>query len=146
MEPNRPQVLMITERNCPKLVEEQVKAVSNLKIDSVTVWDSGKGKDGKGARPSSFPASSASCRLLQELTKNVGLQLPDFLGKPAESTSDTPPRHCLSPGTAPEKPRRGNRIGNQQLAALQDMYSFAFLDRGSPRGRLPRIFAFVGPP
>ena len=38
--------LMVTEQ-LPKLVEEQVKAVANLKIDKVTVWDNGKGADGK---------------------------------------------------------------------------------------------------
>ena len=31
---------MITEQ-MPKLVEEQVKAISNLKIDQVTVWETG---------------------------------------------------------------------------------------------------------
>ncbi|MFL2658398.1 MAG: flotillin domain-containing protein [Akkermansiaceae bacterium] len=39
-------LLLVTEQ-LPALVEEQVKAIANLKIDSVTVWDSGKGKDGK---------------------------------------------------------------------------------------------------
>ena len=33
-------LLLVTEQ-LPALVEEQVKAISNLKIDSVTVWDSG---------------------------------------------------------------------------------------------------------
>ncbi len=28
-------------------MEAQVKAISNLKIDKLTVWDSGKGSDGK---------------------------------------------------------------------------------------------------
>ena len=40
-------LLLVTEQS-PTLIEEQVKAIANLKIDSVTVWDSGgKGKNGK---------------------------------------------------------------------------------------------------
>ena len=38
--------LLVTEQ-LPQLVAEQVKAIANLKIDQVTVWDSGKGEGGK---------------------------------------------------------------------------------------------------
>jgi len=43
-----PTLLMIEQ--LPAIVAEQVKAISNLKIDKITVWDSGSaGKDGKNA-------------------------------------------------------------------------------------------------
>ena len=44
--PELASLLMVTEQ-LPKLVEEQVKAISNLKIDSVTVWESGGNCSGK---------------------------------------------------------------------------------------------------
>lgn len=80
--------LMITEQ-LPKLVEEQVKAVSNLKIDSVTVWDSGKGKDGKGSTADFLSSLVGAIPPLQDLTKSVGIQLPDFLGKTIEEAGPT---------------------------------------------------------
>ncbi|MEO8206264.1 MAG: SPFH domain-containing protein [Chthoniobacterales bacterium] len=72
--------LMVTEQ-LPKLVEEQVKAISNLKIDSVTVWEGGKGKDGKGSTAAFLSSLAGVLPPLHELTGNVGVQLPEFLGK-----------------------------------------------------------------
>lgn len=72
--------LMVTEQ-LPKLVEEQVKAISNLKIDSVTVWEGGRGKDGKGSTADFLSSLVGALPPLQELTKNVGLELPEFLGR-----------------------------------------------------------------
>ena len=40
------QNMLITEQ-LPNIVHEQVNAISNLKIDKVTVWDGGKNADGK---------------------------------------------------------------------------------------------------
>ena len=40
------QNMLITEQ-LPNIVREQVNAISNLKIDKVTVWDGGKNADGK---------------------------------------------------------------------------------------------------
>ena len=82
--------LMITEQ-LPKLVEEQVKAIANLKIDSVTVWDNGKGKDGKGSTADFVSGLVGSLPPLHELTKNVGIELPEYLGKTVEEKQKTPP-------------------------------------------------------
>ncbi len=64
-----------------KLVAEQVKAVSNLKIDKVTVWDNGSGANGKGRTADFFSGLMGALPPLHELTRSVGIQLPDFLGK-----------------------------------------------------------------
>ena len=72
--------LMLVIEQLPRLVEEQVKAVSNLKIDKVTVWDSGKGADGKGATTNFLSGLVGSLPPLHEITKNVGVQLPEYLG------------------------------------------------------------------
>jgi len=79
---NNPQLgalLMITDR-LPQLVEQQVKAISNLKIDSITVWDSGKNGDGHSSTADFLSGLVNSLPPLHELTKNVGLDLPSFLG------------------------------------------------------------------
>jgi len=65
----------------PKLVEEQAKAISNLKIDKITVWDSGKGKDGKGSTADFLSGMVGSLPPLHEITKNAGIELPEYLGK-----------------------------------------------------------------
>ncbi len=82
--------LMITEQ-LPKLVEEQVKAISNLKIDSITVWEGGKGKDGKGSTADFLSSLVGVIPPLQELTKNVGVELPAFLGNTAAVVSKESP-------------------------------------------------------
>ena len=74
-------LLLVTEQ-LPALVEEQVKAISNLKIDSVTVWDSGgKGKSGKNDTADFVSGLVGALPPLHTLTKNVGIELPEFLGK-----------------------------------------------------------------
>lgn len=83
--------LMVTEQ-LPKLVEEQVKAISNLKIDSITVWEGGKGTDGKGSTADFLSSLVGALPPLQELAKNAGVQLPEFLGSTIEKTASEPPK------------------------------------------------------
>ena len=72
-------LLMIEQ--LPKLVEEQAKAISNLKIDKITVWDSGKSADGKGSTADFLSGIVGSLPPLHEITRNAGIDLPDFLGR-----------------------------------------------------------------
>jgi len=65
----------------PKLVEEQAKAIANLKIDKITVWDSGKNGEGKGGTADFLSGIVGSLPPLHEITKNAGVELPDFLGQ-----------------------------------------------------------------
>ena len=76
-------LLLVTEQ-LPALIEEQVKAIANLKIDSVTVWDSGKGKNGKNDTADFVSGLVGALPPLHQLTKNVGIELPEFLGKLAD--------------------------------------------------------------
>ena len=80
-------LLLITEQ-LPQLVEEQVKAIANLKIDSVTVWDSGKGEGGKNDTANFVSGLVGALPPLHQLTKNVGIELPEFLGKLTENPSE----------------------------------------------------------
>ena len=83
--------LMLMIEQLPALVSEQVKAISNLKIDKITVWDSGSGgRDGKGGNTTSDFLSGLvkSVPPLHELTDNVGVKLPDYLGSLDKSPGD----------------------------------------------------------
>ena len=75
--------LLVTEQ-LPQLVAEQVKAIANLKIDKVTVWDSGSGKDGKNDTANFVSGLVGALPPLHQITKNVGIELPEFLGKLSE--------------------------------------------------------------
>ncbi len=82
-----PTLLMIEQ--LPELVREQVKAIQNLKIDKITVWDSGKGNsllEGKGAGGSTADFLSGligSLPPVHELAQQAGVELPGYLGRVA---------------------------------------------------------------
>ena len=83
--------LLIIER-LPDLVAEQVKAIQNLKIDKVTVWDSGaNGKDGSGATAGFLRGLIGSLPPIHELAEQAGIDLPDVLGKVNETKTPAPP-------------------------------------------------------
>ncbi len=83
--PELASLLLVTEQ-LPKLVEEQVKAIANLEIDSITVWEGGRGGgDGTGKTATADFVSGlvGSLPPLHELTKNVGIKLPEYFGTAA---------------------------------------------------------------
>jgi flotillin len=66
------------------IVDSQVEAIKNLKIDKITVWDSGSGSDagGKGSSTANFMSSMIKALPpLQEVAAMAGVELPDYLGK-----------------------------------------------------------------
>ncbi|MBN2613652.1 MAG: flotillin family protein [Bacteroidales bacterium] len=87
-DPQKAVMMMIVDK-LPELVKTQVEAVKNLKIDKVTVWDTG-GKDGKGSSTASFFSSMMSAiPPLQDLFRQAGMELPDFLkGTPGEKKAE----------------------------------------------------------
>lgn len=78
--PELASLLLVTEQ-LPKLVEEQVKAISNLKIDSVTVWESGANAKGKTNTAEFVSGLIGALPPLHELAKNVGIKLPEYFGQ-----------------------------------------------------------------
>ena len=65
-----------------ELVARQVEAIQNLKIDKITVWDSG---GSHGSTTANFLSGMVqSIPPLQDLSSMVGLELPEFLGKMVE--------------------------------------------------------------
>lgn len=82
-EPQVGPTLLLIEQ-LPQLVAEQVKAISNLKIDKITVWDTGtRGGDGQGRNTTSdFLAGMVnSLPRLHELASQAGIELPSALGR-----------------------------------------------------------------
>ena len=67
-----------------EIVSRQVEAIKNLKIDKITVWDSGD-SNGKGSSTASFLSNFIkSLPPLQELASMAGVELPEYLGKMAD--------------------------------------------------------------
>lgn len=76
--------LMIADK-IEQLVSTQVEAIKNLKIDKITVWDSGSGSD-KGSSTAGFISGlMKSVPPLNELFGMAGLSLPEYLGKPKDA-------------------------------------------------------------
>ncbi len=75
------------------LVAEQVKAISGVKIDKVTVWDGGTGADGKTATANFLSGLLKSLPPLEEIYNMAGLSLPKAVAPqkaeeaPAESAA-----------------------------------------------------------
>jgi len=94
---NNPQIAitLLLGEQMPKLVDAQAKAISGIRIDKVTVWDGGSGASGSGGSTANFISSLiTSLPPLQELAKQAGLKLPDYLGKmelPEERRSSAAP-------------------------------------------------------
>ena len=62
-----------------QMVSAQVEAIRNLKIDSITVWDSGG--DGDGSSTSNLISNLVkSLPPLHDIASNAGVDLPDYLG------------------------------------------------------------------
>ena len=95
-------LLLVTEQ-LPKLVEEQVKAIAGLKIDNVTVWDSGRGENGKTATADFISGLIGSLPPLHELTKNVGIKLPKYLGAREPDADSAPEAPDSGPEAAPDQ-------------------------------------------
>ena len=83
-------VLMMIADKLPELVKTQVEAVKGINIDKVTVWDSGKGENGKTGTANFISGLMGSVPPLDELFKMAGLNLPSYL-KGAEKAEEHSP-------------------------------------------------------
>ena len=103
-----PTLLLI--EHMPDLVREQVKAISNLKIDKITVWDGGRGEGGRGSTSDFLSGLIGSLPPMHELAEQAGIELPGVLGqvrepnRPAAAVTEAKPEIESSAATT----------GNQQ--------------------------------
>ena len=90
--PDLAATLLVVEK-LPELVAEQVKAIQNLKIDKVTVWDSGpsstNGERNSGATADFLRGIGSALPPLHELARQAGIDLPSILGTVNQDKSDS---------------------------------------------------------
>lgn len=71
--------LLLIADKLPELVKTQAEAIKNIKIDKVTVWENGGGKDGKSSTSNFISGMYKSVPPLQEMFNMAGMQLPEYL-------------------------------------------------------------------
>ncbi|HUQ11294.1 MAG TPA: SPFH domain-containing protein [Steroidobacteraceae bacterium] len=72
--------LLLTEK-LEQIVTLQVEAIKAIKIDKITVWDSGAGANGNGSTTANFLAGMVkSLPPLHDVAAMAGLDLPKYLG------------------------------------------------------------------
>jgi flotillin len=78
-DPKAAATLLMVEK-MEELVARQTEAISNLKIDKITVWDSGS--NGEGGSTSNFVSSlMQSLPSVYDVAKMAGIELPKYLGE-----------------------------------------------------------------
>ncbi len=70
--------LMVADK-LEEIVAKQVEAIKNIKIDKVTVWDSGTNADGKTGTSNFLSGMMKSLPPLNEMFDMAGLTLPEFI-------------------------------------------------------------------
>ena len=74
----------------PELVKTQVEAVKNIKIDKVTVWDSGNNPDGNTSTANFVSGMMKTVPPLNDLFNMAGLNLPEYLKGKSEIPHQEP--------------------------------------------------------
>nr|WP_068889926.1 flotillin family protein [Pedobacter panaciterrae] len=89
-DPTKAFQLLLIEK-LPELVKTQVEAVKNIKIDKITVWDSGNGanENGNSSTANFVSGMMKTVPPLNDLFNMAGLNLPNYL-KGTEPTDSTP--------------------------------------------------------
>ena len=77
-DPSQAFQLLLIEK-LPELVKTQVEAVKNIKIDKITVWDSGNNADGNGSTANFVSGMMKTVPPLNDLFNMAGLNLPTYL-------------------------------------------------------------------
>jgi flotillin len=77
-DPTKAFQLLLIEK-LPELVKTQVEAVKNIKIDKITVWDSGNSESGNGSTANFVSGMMKTVPPLNDLFNMAGLNLPTYL-------------------------------------------------------------------
>ncbi len=77
--------LLMTEK-IQEIVSLQIEAIKNLKIDKITVWDSGVNESGNTTTANFISGLVKSLPPLHEVSKMAGIDLPKYLGEIAEKS------------------------------------------------------------
>lgn len=81
---------MLLVEKLEEIVKLQVEAIKNIKIDKITVWDSGNNtENGKGSSTSNFISQfTKSLPALHDIASLAGLELPEYLGKVSKDSQN----------------------------------------------------------
>ncbi|MES2273985.1 MAG: SPFH domain-containing protein [Chlamydiota bacterium] len=82
---------MLLIEKLEEIVKLQVEAIKNIKIDKITVWDSGSqgGDPAKGSATSNFISQFVkSLPALHDVAGMAGLEMPQYLGKVTKNSLD----------------------------------------------------------
>lgn len=91
-DPSKAFQLLLLEK-LPELVKTQVEAVKNIKIDKITVWDSGNGNGDSSSTANFVSGMMKTVPPLNDLFNMAGLNLPDYLkGTNPELPVNVPPK------------------------------------------------------
>ena len=82
-----------------QIVAQQVEAIKNLKIDKITVWDSGGNEKGGSSTANFVSSLIRSLPPLHDVAEMAGVELPDYLGRMAEDAAED-----MAPVAARKKP------------------------------------------
>ena len=88
-DPTKAFQLLLIEK-LPELVKTQVEAVKNIKIDKITVWDSGQGENGNTSTANFVSGMMKTVPPLNDLFNMAGLNLPNYLTKANETPQEIP--------------------------------------------------------
>lgn len=69
------------------IVASQVEAIKNIKIDKITVWDSGSGGKGGSSTANFLSSMIKALPPLQDVASMAGVELPEYLGRMVDSKS-----------------------------------------------------------
>ncbi|MGN6291708.1 MAG: flotillin family protein [Chitinophagaceae bacterium] len=84
-------VLLLIADKLPELVKMQTEAIKNIKIDKVTVWDSGQQGEGKNSTANFVSGLYRSVPPLKDIFNMAGMDLPTYLGKQKEQEGNMEP-------------------------------------------------------
>jgi len=100
-DPTKAFQLLLIEK-LPELVKTQVEAVKNIKIDKITVWDSGQNENGNNSTANFVSGMMKTVPPLNDLFKMAGLNLPTYLKGDMETPEDVKSTEEAKP-TPPKK-------------------------------------------
>lgn len=103
---SRDAVLLLIVDKLPELVRLQTEAIKNIKIDKITVWDSGSGSsvDGKNSTANFISGLYKSVPPLQEIFNMAGMELPDYLRGKTEAELKQMMEEAKTRQLAPQPP------------------------------------------
>lgn len=87
-DPKAAATLLMVEK-IEAMVNAQTEAIRNLKIDKITVWDSGNNADGNSATSNFVSSLVQSLPPIHDVAKMSGVELPDYLGSMTDDSNES---------------------------------------------------------